>query len=178
MRRFRSFRGRRPRRPMQWIPQTAAISPAGGVVGEIVLVDASSGFTGTTNPIPQIGRMTIMRVRGQVNVLNNSAVANSFVSLGIAVVQSPPGTVNPGSQGDLDYPWMWTRQYVLSGTVAAQTNFGYVSSHLPGPGGSMADVDIRVKRILQPNERLSLFVVTSIQLTTTAYLRTLISRVA
>lgn len=174
MRRFRRSFGRRRRPPMQWVPQVAAVVPgAGAAVTAVTLVDAASGFSGTTQPQPTIGRMTVQRVVGEIETtFQNGTEQYHF---GIIVVDSGQTTVSlpdPSLQAGLDAPWLWL------GRFFSETNSGLLTNQTYSPNGN--HIDVRVKRVLRPNERL-LLVCSSTTAAGSGYnvwLRTLISRVA
>lgn len=173
-RRFRSFR-RGMRRPSQWVigpwENTFTNVGAAGGVASTVLVAANAA---STAQVPNIARMTILRIRGTIQCLGEQA-ANTpqFYYAGICVVDAAAaGTtvLDPSSATDADAPWLWLDQRMLIGAaIAAQTwNAAYLS------------VDVRVKRVLRPNERLMLFenVPGLVTVGVTRCFRTLISKVA
>lgn len=172
----RKFHGRRRRPPMQWVPSgsygTSVTPGVGAQTTLITLVDGASGFSGTTQPQPTIARMTVVCVRGQL--LMGFTVSTEQAFAGIIVLDS--GTTaatapSPVTQAGADAPWMWLRMY------QSETNSGLVSN-MTYDGG--ADVFVKSKRILRPNQRLFLVVQSTFGATSTflPQLRTLISRVA
>lgn len=168
MRRFN--RSRRP--PTQWIPcdQTAQ-SLVANTITTTVLVDAQAGETGTTLPVPQIARMTILRIVGEISLLNTESGVFNVIDVGIGVFLAN-NAASPVLQASRDYPWMYLRQWVLHSPAQA---FGDRNDDQP-PG---SHVDITVKRILKPQEQLLLVVNATLGTASLKpYLRTLIGRVA
>lgn len=151
--RHRKFLGRGRRPPSQWIPSPGTVSTVSTQsVNSLILVDASAGFTGTTAPAPQIARMTVARIRGQFH-LNNSGGGVATVYTGVCIVPSTQPAANypdPSQQANRDFDWMYLRSFVLDSfsTVAVPNN----SNQYINPVG--ADVDVKVKRILEPDHRL------------------------
>jgi len=174
MRRFAS-RSRRPRPPMQWVPaydETKTLTAS--AIVNTVLVDAVNA---ATSQVPNIARMRVERIRGQIHIENGASTTAVFVC-GIAVVNvNDAGTstsLAPGLLASADYSWMWLRAFQLEPTA----NVGYRWNGAWPPHG--ADVDIKVKRVLHPQERLVLYIDnhTATNGVGNIFLRTLISRVA
>lgn len=142
------MRHRNSRPPMQWVPNLSVNVLTSTVLSTIVLVDASAGATAG---VPNIARMTIRRILGEVS-FQNTAATNALLYMGIYVRQVGSGTnatLDPSVAADADFGWMWRRmQFVQASTAYAFTNYVCV------PHGAF--VDVKVKRILAPNEQLVL----------------------
>ena len=166
-------RGRRP--TTQWIPTEGALTAvAAATATEFTLIDASAGFSGTAVPVPQLGSMTIRRILGQVNVLNTDVTAISTVQMGILVKPAGVTILSPSVQTRRDYPWMFLRQMrLLQGAAAAPFVLGSMSEHVM-PFGSW--VDVKVSRLLKPDQTLVLAYQASTATTVSVFLRSLISR--
>lgn len=173
MRRFRSFRrGRRP--PMQWVPCLATPAPTTLTTSSTILV---SSLAGEASQQPNIARMTVHRVMMDITGVNGDAVRGN-VTLGVAQVTldntgAVPAMV-PRLQSNMDFPWMFLRDYMLEGTAVG----GFRGFQFCMPYGG--HVDIKSKRVLRPQEAIVLYITngTGSTLTVGVYARALISRVA
>lgn len=141
----RSFRRTRKAKPMQWCATTSgwgatSLVTTAGVTNNILLGTYSPGLVGSA--VPQLGRLTIMRIRGQI-VRFALVPTDEYVEcfgIFIADVQSG-GTVfasmDPSLSNDADKSWLWLM-------------------HARGACGCYHEVDIKVKRIMKPDQVLVL----------------------
>lgn len=171
-------RTRRVRPPMQWLTGTGnAWAPATGnniaaaTLTSTILIDATSG--GLLG-VPQIARMTVHRIRGQLGFQMQGA-AQGVISCGIIVKESSTGgsyNPDPSLAADADAGWMWLHHFggvpVAASTTRTYMNYDSVDTV----------VDVKVKRIIRPNEVMSLVMICPAAFTVFASLRSLISRVA
>ena len=168
------FRGRRVRPPMQWIPNDdfgATMSLVSGIVNNSMLVDCSAGAS--TAAVPQIGRLTVLRIRGSINVVAPSVAGVWPVRMGICVIDSTQGVagIDPSAEVQMDRDWLWVRTVVVQNLASGSDTY----TRQPA-----SELDVKVKRIMKPNTQLRLFAVQASGATATLYpdIRTLVSRVA
>lgn len=175
-----TFRGRRARPAVSWQCSAAGWNPA-GLVGitplplYVDLVDAEPLAATTT---PDIDRFRVERVRGHIYLENVASAGNGDILMAIIVrdvIAGIPTTPDAGLQAagpnaDAESSWLWFAFAALGPAVASQA---LASCVVP--------VDVRVKRILRPHQRLSLECRTAANSNLSANasfrLRTLISRV-
>lgn len=180
MRRFHR-RGFRRKPPMQWVPnadwtpnEVLVIAVAAATLKTTVLVDAGAGASASA--VPNIARMTINRIRGQIGVVASTAA--SVLSAGIFVQEIGSGSnanPSPSIQGDADASWLWLRHipFRSAGTTSLaafqndidQVHFG-------------SEIDVKVRRALRPNERLVMQLMSTQACSVNLAVRSLISRVA
>jgi len=163
---------RTQKRPTQWTtqgysPQTPTAVLA-GAIQQLTLLDSS---VSSSSGLPTLARFTIMRIRGQMG-LQATAVGAAIVSMGIAVVGtgSTPQALDPSAATDADYSWLWLRHVSLQ--PVGNATFVY-NNDAQQPHGS--EVDIRVKRKMQPNEALIFFIKASANMSFYPSLRTLVA---
>lgn len=141
----RTFRRTRRAKPMQWCATTSGwgstqLVTTAAVSTLILLGTYSPGLVGSS--VPTLGRLTIMRIRGQLarNALVEGELFVETFGIYIADVQSG-GTVfttwDPSLSNDADKSWLWLM-------------------HARGACGCYHDVDVKVKRIMKPDQVLVL----------------------
>lgn len=168
-----SRRSNRARTPMQWIALRNTTALVAGVT-QYKLVEASAAATGSQ--VPNISRMTIMRIVGQLSIVNGANQCD--YDMGIICAQNVNGTTvvnDPSNQADQDASWLWLRHIHLLGSAT----LGPSVSDFVVPFGS--SFDITVKRKLMPNQTLVLNVnnASAVAATVTSLnVRILIARVA
>lgn len=174
MRRFRSFRrGARP--AMQWVPYQnfTPQTVAGLGTGSAIIL---SSVAGETAGQPNIARMTVRAIRGEVHVV--AGVGAGIVQIGIAAVTLGTGGTIPAlsmAQADLDYPWMFLTTMYLESSASGRPS--YISDFV---GDNASRVFVRTKRVLRPQEAVVLYFANNTAGTVSFYsqLRSCISRVA
>lgn len=182
----RRRRGRRgTRRPTQWFSASAGytqLTQAVTLGGATLLINLLSTSVVTAVEVPQIGRLTVERIRGEVLVHPRAGTGwtgadSALIAMGIMVVTTTgagvPAAVDPTAHLDADRQWMWLQHFVV------QSDQG-ISFHdlfaIP--------VDIKSRRIVRPDQSLVLAVkAVNIFATGTAidvrpFLRTLVMKVA
>lgn len=177
---FRRRRGLRARsKPATaWLAPATAWFPnlpsalANNSVTQQTLVSTEPAAAGTIG----ITRSRIERVRGKVVLYNTTLGTIGTATMGILVEDEVAGVIDvlsPATVANADKSWMWLDFAIIGAVDGDATNLEQYS----------AMVDIKVKRILRPHQRLS-FVVFSqaaagaATLSISLMLRTLVSRVA
>lgn len=187
MRRRRRMAGRR-RRPVQWVAGNEAYVGIPHALNSstpslMMLVGTyASGASPVGIEPPIIGRFTVERIRGQCVVSPGGVWAQgdvAIIGLGIIVLNVPAGgTVvsipDPNVPADADKSWLWLAHYSMGTEVPNVVENSFAS---------MMDVDVKVRRVLRPDQRLYLIGKTIAVVGTGAvnlypFVRTLISRVA
>lgn len=182
---MRRFHRARARRPMQWVPNVnfglTPIALAAATVTQEQLVRADEASSATA--VPNIARMTVMNIRGQVTLLAGGAagIVQAY-AMGICVGNWVNGALespDPAIRTESDRRWLWLDSGVLvaTGTGAALDSITAGASNVIT---ERPQINIRVKTLLKPNQSLILQMKMLGVGGGTAYvlLRTLISRVA
>lgn len=141
----RSFRRSARKKPMQWCATTSgwgatSVVTTTAVTTNILLGTYSPGLVGSA--VPQLGRLTIMRIRGQIVTAESVPADESIECFGIYIADVQSGgtvftTWDPSLSNDADKAWLWLM-------------------HAKGACGCYHDVDIKAKRIMKPDQVLVL----------------------
>lgn len=168
---------RRSRSRKQWTSWTTQVytptvttAVAAGVLATVALGTLIAA-PGTST----IDRYTILRIKGEL-ILANTGAARGTVSCGIIVERETAGALDahdPSAAGDASLPWMWLRHTSLQ---TAGVGDAENTNQLLLPGG--AHVDIKVKRIVRPDEAPALHIISTVAITYQLGLRMLIAKVA
>jgi len=163
---MRSFRSR-SRQATQWISAmngNGTVALAAATLVTAVEIDTSSAVATT----PFVSRLTIQRIRAHLTITSNDNVNNARIRAGFAVTPIAQGATikyDPSLATDGEHPWLWLGQFFLQPS-GSQWNF------------VVEKIDVRVKRIMRPDEILGFFIISSAAAFMTLNTRTLISRVA
>jgi len=184
--------GRSQKRPVQWVASTGGYGTAAAqtltvsTLAGAVLAGTSPDVTAETSL--DIDRLTVMRIMGDLLVESvvGTNPASAVLSVGVCVADVVQGTADlwdPAAQNMAAKPWMYLRSFLVSNAQAAgigEGNSGYTDPQAFQPSGM--HFDIRVKRILRPQQRLFMmfkYVEQSgnhLTLRVTPFLRTLVAR--
>lgn len=173
-------RTRRVRPPTQWVVDSnynvATNTVAGVAKIQTNLVQATAAASALA--VPNIARMTVLRIRGQFFVTATTLATDYH--LGVIVLNDVADAIvaaqipNPATANNADAAWLWLHH---GGCVAGAAVSRPSMNDLEVPMGT--NLDITVKRVLRPNQTLVLVASsTTDAVTITTFIRTLISRVA
>lgn len=130
---------------------------AGGGVQAASLLDTST--TPSTLGDPQLDRFTVQRIVGDA-ILSCTVAPNAdsqwFLHMGLfrTEVNASSGALifDPSSNADADFAWLVQRHYLINIQNATTIMNSAGTPQLVVPDGG--HFDIRVKRVMRPNERL------------------------
>lgn len=177
------FRGGsiRKRRPVQWVTSDAwygntpqAVAAATLFSSQVIGTGKSSLTTGGDTYI-MAQRVTVLRIVGEVLFNNTDAAALNYYTWGLILSDESGGLVtnyDPSLASNADKSWLTLRHGVCDQVAVAYDNSN--QKHLP----SGAHVDVRVKRVLRPDQRIEFFLISSTTGNVVLNLRCLVSRVA
>lgn len=158
-----SFRRRRPggggRRKYTWVTSNEGYSTASQAVavGATTLSGLIDTYSAGASPgMPQNSRFTIERILGEICTQHSGSWTTGDGVIGcfgiyISPVQSGGTAVttwDPSSANDADKPWMWLGHAAFSNEIGGGALSEGMAPRYP--------VDVRVKRVMRPDERLIL----------------------
>lgn len=165
---------------MQWVTNVgfpdsnAETALAAATLQSVTLVGTGTSqvtIAGDTFLMPQ--RSTIMRIVGDFSIRNTSA-SIAHVTMGVLLFSELAGAninYQPNLLANADLPWLYLRNFMLEPVGAA----GSINSDV-FPAGN--HIDIRVKRVIKPDQRCSLFYLSDQSTAWSGMLRVLMGRVA
>lgn len=186
-RRSRSY-GRR-KVPQQWVCSTQGYNASGtftpAVGPQVITLAAASGVAASFDP-PIIQRFTIQRVLASVHmaVLDTSAVTFAPRMVGIGIAVARVGTVlDPVSQTDGGYPWMYIRHVWLPGGQTIDTGSPARGEVIDWALKLGPQIDVKSKRVVHEGEALYMYLNVAQPLVSdgcgfNVFVRTLIRKVA
>lgn len=183
MRRFtrRTSLRRSKKSPTQWVTFTWAGNTLGGVAANTLstlplVSTGKSQLTTGGDTFLMTQRFTVLRIVGDL-IIENTAAVVSLYSWGVIVSDEIAGvtdTFDPTVLLNADKSWLYLKHGALSGLGGAGT-YGFINTQ---EGGGQAHFDIRVKRVLKPDQQLNLFFIASQASNVALNARCLVSRTA
>lgn len=167
MRHMQQRRRTQAKRPVQWVVSSSSFTNAfstvtAGAVSPFILAETAP--QSATEASISIDRVTVMRIKGDLLVSTTGAAAYGVLfSVGIAVVDRVGGTDDqwdPSAVANGPKAWMYLRHYYLQESNTVSQTGPLASSAAMGvqlPTGT--HVDVKVKRIIRPEQSLKLFVI-------------------
>lgn len=182
--RGRSFSRRSAKRPVQWVTNSEAWDGnnhnayVANSLTKIRLLE-----TGTSQAL--IGadtylmaqRFTVLRIVGDFDYLSTAAAAEVRWTFGVILVDEVGSTgdaINPTVTSNADKSWLYLAHGEVGANVAGDA--GNTLSQQPFPNAG--HIDIRVKRVMRPDQQLTLVFAAGGDGFTRTNIRCLVSRVA
>lgn len=122
-------------------------------------------------------RFTVMRIVGDFDYLNTAGATEIRWTLGVILVDEVGSTgdsVNPTVTSNADKSWL----YLAHGEVGSNVAGNGANCLSMNPRDNAGHIDIRVKRIMRPDQQLTLVFAAGGDGTTRTNIRCLVSRVA